>query len=458
MNIVTKTVQNSKSSLLHPALKKLIFSKDLYSFLSVLDTITGSKMPTDEIIRQSAKILSMSLYRDSYDDGVPQSMMGFCAASQMKKYLPVEDQIQPLTQMLWLSAVEEKRTPYNLQSITVTTGGNVITRLRKYQDALRDKDLKRAYGLFEGFFRNERERQMLCDFVFGETIKDANLGGQKYMYFVKGWQLAKLLKWQDVRLMFFPMNHLLASVPKDPTFYELVRALISGRDTSVWIENVEPLTVKEQDELEEMTLNGKQDELILYIADSLDSGKSPKSVLDGILVSAAQLVADADASTWEAPVKAFNYTDCAHYFVHMSKDPQTVYAPFMAALAVNKVARKFEPVKRDKFSAKVLHTNSDCLAIFKNSVIHFDTETAVAAVKSILPFKNRLRELYRTILLTASMNDAVVCHGRDMQYCYHTLNAYEMTSSPRKDKLMLALARFLGYINKNYVLYREVWG
>jgi hypothetical protein len=458
MNIITKTGSGRKESQIYPQLKKLIFSKDLYSFLGVLDTITSANTPTDEIIRQSAKIFSMSLYRDSYEEGVPQSMMGFCAASQMKKYLPVEDQIQPLTQMLWLSAVEEKRTPYNLQSITVSTGGNVITRLRKYQDALREKDLKRAYGLFEGFFRNERERQMLCDFVFGETIKDSNLGGQKYMYFVKGWQLAKLLKWTDVRLMFFPMNHLLATVPKDPAQWEIVRAMISGRDTAEWIENVEPLSAKEHDVFEEMVLCGKQDAVIRHIAALLDSGKSPKSVLDGILVSASQLVADADASMWEAPVNAFNYTDSAHYFVHMSKDSQTVYAPFMAALAVNKVARKFEPAKQDKFSAKPYSSGEDPLKVFKNAVIHFDTENAVAAVKAILPSKNKMPELYRTVLLTASMNDAVVCRGRDMQYCYHTLNAYEMTSSPRKDKLMLAMARFLGYINKNYVLYREVWG
>ena len=109
-------------------IKKLIFSKDLYGFLSVLDSIITAQTPTDGIIRESAKVLSMSLYRESYEDGVPQSMMGFCAASQMKKYLPIEDQIQPLTQMLWLAAVEEKKTPYNLKKITVKTGGNVLTR------------------------------------------------------------------------------------------------------------------------------------------------------------------------------------------------------------------------------------------------------------------------------------------------------------------------------------------
>ena len=54
-----------------------------------------------------------------------------------------------------------------------------LTRLRKYYDALREKDLKKAYGLFEGFFRNENERGMLRDFIFGDTLKDCSMGGQK---------------------------------------------------------------------------------------------------------------------------------------------------------------------------------------------------------------------------------------------------------------------------------------
>ena len=251
MPIITQTGHGPKVTELFPRLKKLIFSRDLYSFLSVLDEITTSKLPTDEIIRESAKVLSMSLYRDDYDGTVPQSMMGFCAASQMKKYLPVEDQIQPLTQMLWLAAVEEKKPPYSLQKISVKTGGNVLTRLRRYQDALRDKDLKRAYGLFEGFFKNERERETLFDSILGENLKDGILNGQKYTYFVKGWQLAKLLKWRDVRLMFFPMNHLMATAPKDPTYWELVRAMVPEKEIQSWSANDAILGIGEHEKLEE---------------------------------------------------------------------------------------------------------------------------------------------------------------------------------------------------------------
>ncbi len=458
MSIIMKPATGRKDLQMYSRLKKLIFSKDLYSFLSVLDEITTAHTPTDEIIRESASVLSMSLYRESYENGVPQSMMGFCAASQMKKYLPVEEQIQPLTQMLWLAAVEEKKSPYRLQNITVKTGGNTLTRLRKYHDALREKDLKKAYGLFEGFFRNENERGMLRDFIFGDTLKDCSMGGQKYMYFVKGWQLAKLLKWTDVRLMFFPMNHLLAYTPKDPEYWELLRTYISGKDTTKWNENTAPLTEEDHDSLEDVVLTSDRNGVIRHIVGLLESGRAIKSVLDGLLVAASQLVADADASTWEGPVNAFNYTDSAHYFVHMSKDPQTAYAPLMAALVVNSAAKKLGPKRHNDFSVKPYSGSEDPLSMFRYAVIHFDPDTAVACVKAVLPDTSKMPDLYRTILLTASMNDAIVCHGRDMQYCYHTLNAYEMTSSPRKDKLMYAMARFLGYINKNYILYKEVWG
>ena len=458
MSIIMKDGPSRKDLQMYSRLKKLIFSRDLYGFLSVLDEIITAHTPTDEIIRESAKILSMSLYRDSYDDGVPQSMMGFCAASQMKKYLPVEDQIQPLTQMLWLAAVEEKKSPYNLQSITVKTGGNTLTRLRRYHEALREKDLKKAYGLFEGFFRNQTEREKLSDFVFGETLKDCSMGGQKYMYFVKGWQLAKLLKWTDVRLMFFPMNHLLSSTPRDPEYWEHIRPYISGKGTVEWINNSKALTEHDHDALEEIVLTGKRDKVIKHIIELMESGKAPKSVLDALLVTASQLVADADASTWLRPVNAFNYTDSMHYFVHMSKDPQTAYAPLMAALVVNNTAKKLNPKKRNDFSVGPYSGGDEPLSMFRYAVIHFDPDMAVASLKAVLPDPARTAELYRTVLMTASMNDAVVCHGRDMQYCYHTLNAYEMTSSPRKDKLIYAMARFLAYINKNYILYKEVWG
>ena len=91
-------------------------------------------------------------------------------------------------------------------------------------------------------------------------------------------------------------------------------------------------------------------------------------------------------------------------------------------------------------------------------VVHFDTDAAVATVKKVLQDGSRMADLYRMVLMTASMNDAVVCRGRDLQYVYHSLNAYELSTSPRKEKLLYAMARFLGYINKNYILYREAWG
>ena len=456
--IIDKSISTKKKLEMHSRLKKLIFSRDLYSFLSVLDSITTEHTPTDMIIRESAKILSMSLYRESYDAGVPQSMMGFCAASQMKKYLPVEDQIQPLTQMLWLAAVEEKKAPYRLEKISVKTGGNMLTRLRSYSDALREKDLKKAYGLFEGFFRGEDERSMLRDFVFGETIKDCNMGGQKYMYFVKGWQLAKLLKWTDVRLMFFPMNHLLATTPKDPQYAELIRVMVPNNETAQWVENTGAVSASEHDALEELVLMGKRDEVISRVAGLMRSGKSPKHVLEALLVAAAQLVADAGSEGWQEAVDAFNYTDSAHYFVHVSKAPEAGLAPLMAAITLNKAARKLDPKRHVDFSEKPYSGDDDPLSRFRYSVIHFDPDSAVACMKAALADESGTAELYRTVLMTASMNDAVICRGRDMQYCYHTLNAYEMTSSPRKEKLMYAMARFLGCINKNYILYKEVWG
>ncbi len=443
-------------------IKKLIFSNNLYNFLQSLDVITRKQLCLPTLVRESAKVLAMSLYEDSYSKDVPHGLMALIGAAQAAKYLKKEDQLKPIVQALWYAATEKKKKPYNLEKITISSFGTVSQRWRKFQAAIRAKNLKKAYGLFEGFIRNRKDGDQFRDRLLAAAMSDLYQVGHKLTYSVNTWQLAELLQWNDTRLIFFPSFHYFATAPRDLELYEAVRNRLNGTRVNLeeFAENDGNLSAEECEKLEELILCGNQDGIFSYILHLLNNGKSFKSLLDAVQLSASQAIINCETDKWALPIYGFNYCDACNYFFYVSRSNEKFLAPFLAGLLVNRASRFSKKSKKDRdiFKAKKNRKISDPFAALTDSIDRSEPLKAVQCVKSILEDGKDYERLFEILTLAASKNDSINSSGKDIEFCANSINAFANSSSPGREKVLVALAFFLAYIKKSHIIYDEIWG
>ncbi len=446
---------------MHADIKKLIFSNNLYNFLQTLDVITRKEISLPTLVKESAKVLAMSLYEDSYSEDVSHGLMALIGAAQAAKYLKKEDQLKPIVQALWYAATEKKKKPYNLEKITISSFGTVSQRWRKFQAAIRAKNLKKAYGLFEGFIRNRKDGNQFRDRLLAVAMSDLYQVGHKLTYSVNSWQLAELLQWNDTRLIFFPSFHYFATAPRDLELYEAVRNRLNeiGVNLEEVAENDKNLSAEECEKLEELILCGDQDTIIGSILYLLNNGKSFKSLLDTVQLSASQAVINCETDKWALPVYGFNYCDACNYFFYVSRSNEKFLAPFLAALLVNRASRfsKKSKKNRDIFESKRSKKISNPFEDLVDSIDRSEPLKAVQYVKSILENGEDYERLFEVLTLAASKNDSINSTGKDIKFCVNSVNAFASSSSPGKEKLLVALTFFLAYIKKSHIIHNEIW-
>ncbi|HEX3499827.1 MAG TPA: hypothetical protein VHT04_10940, partial [Stellaceae bacterium] len=211
------------------------------------------------------------------------------------------------------------------------------------------------------------------------------------------------------------------------------------------LDNVEPLSAGEADELIEILLHQPEPAYIERISALLLAGKSPRRILDVIQLGAAEVVLATETDTnFSLPQHCYEYCNTLGWFYDNFNHPQRLKLLYVAASFLNQNAwhqvrtGDLQPVERRAPSGVDRMTGDATLARVEAAITALDGPQSVAWTAAYLASGADAATLVRRLALVAARigNDP---HNQEIAQCF--LEDYGKNRAPGRDRLLLACAQ-----------------
>ena len=230
----------------------------------------------------------------------------------------------------------------------------------------------------------------------------------------------------------------------EPPASSLARTVITGRDEELFAQT-EDLSDAEREMLLHALLEEHEPAYLEAIISLLLGGKSPKAILDTIQVAAAEVVLRCgEGPSFSMPQHGYEYTNTLAWFFANFEHRHKTKLLFVAGSFINQCARwvrdtpgNGKPVHRAPAAAAGM-SRDQVLGRLDAAMTALEPDEAASWVQAYLDAGHDRRPLIATLALGAAKqgNDP---HNQELGLCF--IEDYARTSSPQRDRLLLACAK-----------------
>ena len=353
----------------------------------------------------------------------------------------------------------------------IATEGTLDERLNHWLTLVQRGLVEESYGVFRGLLAEPADRpQVLAQLMFAGLIdvQDRIYMNRSYTTGHKSYraratiELSRAVGWEDAHDIIYAGVPDLAVGPRWYSAYEmacevqirrledeappssLARTVITGRDAELFAQT-EDLSAAERELLKHAILEEHEPAYMEAIISLLLAGRSPKAILDTIQIAAAEVVLRCgEPPSFSMPQHGYEYTNTLAWFYANFEHRHQTKLLFVAGSFVNQCARwvrdtpgNGKPVFRAPGTADGM-SRDEVLHALDSAITSLQPDEAASWVRAYLDAGHDRRPLIMTLTLAAAKqgNDP---HNQEIGYCM--IEDYGRTSSPDRDRLLLACAK-----------------
>ena len=351
--------------------------------------------------------------------------------------------------------------------------------LSRWQQLVERGEVVAAYRLWLGLWQlPERREELLAHTMFAGLmdVQDRMLWNRSYTTGHKSYrqrsliELGRAIGWENADHVIYAAIPDLAVGPRwyssfeaacQIMAYELEDArpqssLAATEETDTdrrLFANTEPVTEPEAESLIRALMRGEDADYIGELLALLRAGRSPRSIMDTIQITASRVVLETRAShAFSMPQHVVEYTNMVTWFYDQFDHPHRTKLLFVAANFVNQAAHWIhgrdsfftddgvlngaQPIKAPEAAASL--SGAQMLQRLDESLTVTDADASVAWTQAYLDGGYERDALVETLAVGAAKqgNDP---HNQEIGLC--TLQDYGRTSSSLRDTLLLASAQ-----------------
>jgi hypothetical protein len=318
-----------------------------------------------------------------------------------------------------------------------------------------------AYRVFLGLMQNPAERQAaLAELVFAGLIdvQDRSFQNRSYTTGHKSFraratvELGEAIGWDLAHDVLYAGALDIAVGPRWYSLYEVacnaVTVYLDGQTlhavpyggateqerSLLANDNKVPLDKLETEALIEAVVRQPEPAYLMHVTQLLKAGKSPRAILDGLQIGAAQIVLEThEELNFSLPQHCYEYHNTLGWFWDTFQHPQRIKLLYLAAAYLNQAASHqrligdLKPMRAEKESGR--DVQAACLAL--------DGPKAVGAVQAWLDGGRDAAPLVQALALACSRlgNDP---HNQEIALCL--LEDYGKNRNPERGRLLMAAA------------------
>ncbi|MYE45373.1 MAG: hypothetical protein F4X25_01195 [Chloroflexi bacterium] len=237
---------------------------------------------------------------------------------------------------------------------------------------------------------------------------------------------------------------MMTELDDDPPISTLAATPESSRDSELFEQEAD-LSIAEREGLMHTVLREPDPAYIHMITGLLKSGRSPKKILDTIQIAASQVVLEAgEPENFGMPQHCYEYTNTLAWFYGRFTHRHRTKLLYVAGSFVNQAAMKLRntpgngrPLLRAPAGSDRLSRNQ-VLRELEAATDRLEPDEAASWVQAYLDGGYERRPLLDSLAMSAAKhgNDP---HNQELGFAF--LEDYARTSSPDRDRLLLACAK-----------------
>jgi len=175
------------------------------------------------------------------------------------------------------------------------------------------------------------------------------------------------------------------------------------------MENSEPLTQPEIEKLIEIVLEGREPSHQRHLTALLNAGKSPRSILDGLLLGAAQAVLQTQGDlNFSLSQHCYEYHNTLAWFWDKYEHPHRIKLLYLAASYLNQASwnqrlmGEMKPLKIEGPAGAASRSPAEMLGNLQTALVKLDAEASRSWTRAYLDSGADIQPLVRCIALAGS--------------------------------------------------------
>jgi len=419
--------------------------------VSVVDLFRSADNLT-EFIERTGRLAASCAPREEYSRYVPNGYMAFIGAVRMGRYVQPLIHLNALAQALWCCARENATAASHWTAPSPPASADPDSILPCLETHWREKDSAALHASATAGVSNESTREETLRWLLRTAAGDLSGGGNKYLYLAECVELCAFLGWRNIGDFLFPAIHSLVEAPEDRRAEQILNARLAHHGLRLEDRSFDQYTLSTSQTLQirDSILHDSQEDVLDTLLGAMDYGYDPRSVAEGLLVTAAHGVLAVPYDRWLFPVQGFNCCEAVVSTLeyHDRIDQQRLV--LFTGLLLKQIVESAMPFRVSEPFFVERPEEAQPLPMELEEAIDLSIPADAMAIVDWLFRRGYLTpELFERFVASAAKTDGDLHLGHDLKFAFATIDAFHCCSTPLRESFLLALVKFLAESQKS---------